>query len=307
LFGKSVLPEGNILMNVATIPTVTLRNGVEMPQIGYGSAMLERGPGLKKTLEVALNEGYRFFDAAPDYENEADVGAALRESGVRREELFVCTKLEDAFHKYEDALKAFDASLKGMGFDYLDLYVIHFPIPKADLYCDAWRALEKLYKDGLVRAIGLSNFHEPHIQKVLENCEILPMVNQLECNPYITVKPLRTYCAKQSIQIINWFPLGGPKVPRIPYPTQDHKVLLEDETLREIGAKYGKTIAQTALRWAVDTGMIPIPKSADPERIRQNRDVFDFSLTSDEIRRIDALDHNRRLGPNADTYNGAED
>jgi diketogulonate reductase-like aldo/keto reductase len=288
-----------------TIPTFTLRNGVEMPQIGYGSAMVNKGPELKKAIEAALEEGYRFFDAAPDYENEAEVGEALRESGVRREELFICTKLEDAFHKYEDALKAFNASLSGMGLDYLDLYVIHFPLPERDLYCDAWRALEKLYKEGLVRAIGLSNFHETHIQKIAENSEFRPMVNQLECNPYLTVKPLRDYCAKQDIRIVNWFPLGGPKIPRVPYPTQDHKVLLKDETLREIGEKYGKTVAQVALRWAVDEGMIPIPKSSNPERIRQNREIFDFSLTPDEIRRIDALDHNRRLGPSGDTYNGA--
>jgi diketogulonate reductase-like aldo/keto reductase len=293
-------------MQKTTIPVFTLQNGVEMPQIGYGSAMLDKGPDLRGAIETALNEGYRFFDAAPDYENEAEVGAALRESGVRREELFICTKLEDAFHKYEDALKAFDSSLKGMGLDYLDLYVIHFPLPKRDLYRDAWRALEKLYKEGLVRAIGFSNFKEPHIRKVLENCEIRPMVNQLECNPYITVDSLRGYCAEQGIRIINWFPLGGPKVPRIPYPTQDHKVLLEDETLRKIGEKYGKSIAQTALRWAVDSGMAPIPKSVLPERIRQNREIFDFSLTREEIKMIDALDHDRRLGPDPDTYDGVD-
>jgi diketogulonate reductase-like aldo/keto reductase len=287
-----------------TIPTFTLHNGVEMPQTGYGTAMLEKGPGLRAAVETALNEGYRFFDTAPDYGNEAEVGAALRESGVPREELFICTKLEDAFHKYDDACRAFESSLKGMGLDYLDLYVIHFPLPMRDLCRDAWRALEKMYKERLVKAVGLSNFQEAHIRKLSENCEIRPMVNQLECNPYMSVAPLRNYCAEQGIRVINWFPLGGPKTPRIPYPTKDHKVLLEDETLRKIGEKYGKSIAQTALRWAVDSGMAPIPKSVAPERIRQNRDIFDFSLTREEIEEIDALDHNRRLGPDPETYNG---
>jgi diketogulonate reductase-like aldo/keto reductase len=250
-----------------------------------------------------LEEGYRFFDMAPFYENEAEVGGILAKCAVPREELFVCSKLESPFHRYDDALKAFDNSLKLTGLDYLDLYLIHFPAPAQNLYCEAWRALEKLYKDGRVRAIGVSNFFEHHLQKVLDVCEIKPMVNELEINPYLTKEADRAFCRKQGVQVVNWFPLGGPRVGLVPYPVENFKVLLEDKVLEEIGGRYNKTTAQIALRWAVDSGIVPIPKASSRERIHENRDIFDFSLTAEELKRLDALNHDRRLGPDPNEYN----
>jgi diketogulonate reductase-like aldo/keto reductase len=190
-----------------------------------------------------------------------------------------------------------------MGLDYLDMYLIHFPMPLRGLYCEAWRAMEKLCKEGLIRAIGVSNFKEHHLRNILDCCEIRPMTNEIECNPYFCVKPLREFCAQNDIRVINWFPLGGPREPLVPYPVKEYKVLLDDELLVAIGKKYDKTTAQIALRWAIDCGMVPIPKSANPSRIRENREVFDFRLTKEEVDQISALDHSRRFGPDSDTFN----
>lgn len=286
-----------------TIPVIKLANKVKIPTLGYGVAALDKGNNLNGAVHYAVVEGYRFFDTAPLYGNEAEVGTALRSSGLSRGDLFISSKLPNNCHAFDEALKAFDRSLKALGTDYLDMYLIHAPMPLRGLYCEAWRALEKLYKEGRVNVIGLSNFNIVHLQKIFETAEIRPMTNELECNPYRSIVPLRTFCSDNGIRVINWFPLGGPQKPLIPYPTNDYKVLMEDKLLFEIGKKYGKTTAQIALRWAIDSNMIPIPKSAHPSRIRQNRDIFDFSLTADEIKQIDALNHDRRLGPDFDTYN----
>lgn len=288
------------------IPDITLSNGVSMPAMGFGVAGLGTGPQFYTAMESALENGYRFFDTAPFYENEGEVGQVLRTCGVPREELFIATKLPNACHAYEDTLKAFDAALKNMGLDYLDLYMIHFPMPMLGLYQEAWRAMEKLYHEGLIRAIGVSNFQEHHLQKIFETCEIKPHTNELECNPYLTVRPLCNFCRDNGIRVINWFPLGGPREPLVPYPMEHFKVLLEDPVLREIGANHGKSTAQIALRWAVQNGIVPIPKSENPVWVRQNREIFDFSLTDEELARIDALDHDRRLGPDPNTFDDME-
>ena len=287
---------------MAIIPTVKLNNGVEMPQLGFGVAGLGNGPEFRAALDNALENGYRMFDTAPFYENEAETGELLRSCGVKREELFIVTKLPNACHAYEDTLKAFEAARKNMGLDYIDQFLIHFPVPSVGKYHEAWRAMEKLYRDGVVRSIGVSNFQEKHLNKILETGTIVPQVNELECNPYLSVRPLRQFCAEKGIRVVNWFPLGGPRNPLVPYPTDDFKVLIDDPVMIEIGAAHGKTSAQVALRWAVQNDITPIPKSANPARIRQNTEIFDFVLTDEEMARIDALDHDRRLGPEPDLF-----
>lgn len=257
-------------------------------------------------MDTALENGYRLFDTAPFYENEGEVGQVLRGCGIPRSELFIATKLPNACHAYEDALKAFDTALKNMGLDYLDLYMIHFPMPMLGLYQEAWRAMEKLYRDGLIRAIGVSNFQEHHLNKLFETCEIKPHTNEIECNPYLTVRPLCDFCRDNGIRVINWFPLGGPKNPLVPYPVDHFKVLLDDPVINKIGEKYQKSAAQVALRWAVQNGIVPIPKAESPLWIRQNREIFDFTMTPDELAQIDALNHNRRLGPDPNTFDDME-
>lgn len=285
-----------------TIPSVTLANGVKMPSIGFGVAGLDNGPELKAALNAALAEGYRMFDTAPFYGNEAETAQFLLESGIPREELFIVTKLPNACHAYEDTIRAVEESLERMKLDYLDMYLIHFPVPSVGKYCEAWRAMEKLYKDGKIRAIGVSNFQEKHLDTLLASCEIVPMTNELECNAYLTIKPLRKYCEEKNIRVINWFPLGGPSQPLVPYPVADFPILREEPIVNSIGEKYGKTPAQVLLRWAVDGGMVPIPKSCNPGRIHQNRDIFDFALTAEELEQIDSLNYDRRFGPDPDTF-----
>lgn len=288
------------------IPNISLSNGVQMPAVGFGVAGLGNGAEFYSAIQCAVENGYRFFDTAPFYGNEAEVGQALRSCGISREKLFISTKLPNACHAYEDTRKAFFTALENMGLDYLDLYMIHFPMPMVGLYHEAWAAMEKLYEEGLVRAIGVSNFQEPHLQKIFETSEVVPHINELECNPYLAIRTLRDFCSKHGIRVINWFPLGGPREPLVPYPTSDFKVLLDDPLLLEVGKKYKKSAAQIALRWAVQNDIVPIPKSEEPLRIRQNCELFDFELTQEELASIEALDHGRRLGPDPNTFDDME-
>ncbi len=273
-----------------------------MPRLGFGVAGLGNGVEFRIAMDAALSTGYRMFDTAPFYGNESEVGEVLRGCSVPRDELFISTKLPNACHAYEDTLKAFEAALQNMGLDYLDLFLIHFPMPMLRLYHEAWRAMEKLYKIGLIRAIGVSNFQEQHLNKIFDTCEIKPHANEIECNPYLTVRTLCNFCRKNDIRVINWFPLGGPREPLVPYPVDNFKVLLEEPVLIDIGKKYEKSAAQIALRWAVQNEITPIPKSVNPIRIRQNTEIFDFTLTLEEMSKIDALDHARRLGPDPNTF-----
>ena len=284
------------------IPTWTLSNGVKMPQIGFGVAALGNGSTFYKVMDCAIETGYRFFDTAPFYENEAEVGDVIRNCGIKREEFFIATKLPNACHAYADTLKAYDDALRHMKLDYIDLFMIHFPVPSVGKYTEAWGAMEKLYREGRVRAIGISNFQEPHIQKILDSCEVVPHTNELECNPYLTVRSLRDFCAAHGIRVINWFPLCGPKDPLVPYPVDNFKVLIEDPVLLRIGSRHNKSSAQVALRWAVQSGLVPIPKSSNPARILQNTQIFDFALTEAEMLEIDSLNHDRRLGPEPDLF-----
>lgn len=293
---------------MAIIPTVKLNNGVDLPVVGYGVAGLQKGPILQNAVKCALDEGYTFFDTAPLYGNEAEIGAALRESGYKREDYFLSDKLPNNCHAYNDAINAFHKSRELLGVDYLDQYLIHHPMPMYGKYCEAWKALEDLHEQGYIRVIGLSNFKENHIDKILANCNIAPATNELECNPYFTIKPLRDHCAKNGIRVITWFPLGGPLVPPNPIPlrAEDFLKMLEDKVLVEIGEKYGKSPAQIALRWHVESGMTPVPKSGNPKRIHENIDIFDFELTKEEMARIDAMNIDRRLGPDPEYYDELE-
>jgi len=288
-------------MNTLGVSWVTLNNGVKMPQFGLGVVFLEPGEMMRTAVGAAVDAGYRLFDNAAFYGNEAAVGDALRSTGIDRKELFISTKLRNSQHRYEEALKAFDLSMKTLGVDYLDLYLIHWPCPEYDLYREAWRALEHLYAAGYVRAIGVSNFHVPQLEAILSMCEVRPVVNQLECNPYLSIAPLRQYCQDHEIWPEAWFPLGGPAV-KLKGDAPD-KVLLDDPLLAAVGEKYEKTPAQIVLRWEIQSGIITIPKSARPERIRQNIDIFDFELSPEDMAAIDGLNYDRRVGPDPETCN----
>lgn len=272
--------------------TVTLHNGVKMPGFGLGVFKVEEGQELVAAVKAAIRHGYRSIDTAAVYQNEAGVGTAIREaleeSLVKREELFVTSKLWNADQGYDSALAAFDATMDKLGLDYLDLYLIHWPVKGK--YKESWRALETLYREGRVKAIGVSNFQIHHLQDVMEGAEIKPMVNQVEFHPRLTQKELLQFCREQGIQLEAWSPLMQGE-------------LLNDPMLQEIGAKYGKTVAQVILRWDLQHGVITIPKSTKEARIIENASIYDFSLSEEEMNRIDGLNEDRRVGPDPDNFN----
>ncbi|WP_059104829.1 aldo/keto reductase [Shouchella shacheensis] len=262
---------------------VTLNNGVNMPQLGFGVWQVEdekATPAVAKALEV----GYTSIDTAMIYRNEAGVGKAIKDSGMPREKLFVTTKVWNADQGYENTLKAFDESLKRLGTDYVDLYLIHWPTPEFDDYVDTYKALERLYNDGRVKAIGVCNFEIEHLQRLLDECEVKPVLNQVECHPYFAQNELKDFCAKHDIFVEAWSPLdqGGD--------------VLKDEDVKTIAEAHGKTNAQVVLRWHLQNNTIVIPKSVTPSRIEENFDVFDFELTAEEMKIIDGLDQNARKG-----------
>ncbi|UUI04079.1 aldo/keto reductase [Oceanobacillus jeddahense] len=262
---------------------ITLNNGLEMPQLGFGVWKVENQEAIP-AVEHALKSGYRSIDTAKVYGNEAGVGQAIVNSGVPREEIFLTTKVWNADHGYEETLKAFDASLERLGTDYVDLYLIHWPTPEYDQYIDTYKALEKIYKDGKAKAIGVCNFEIEHLERLLDECEVVPAVNQVECHPYLQQKELRAFCKEKGIYVEAYSPL------------MNGKDVLKDEALTQIAEKKGKTIAQVILRWHLQSDLIVIPKSVTPSRIEANLDVFDFELSEDEIKTIDALDRNIRSG-----------
>ncbi|WP_086791655.1 aldo/keto reductase [Streptomyces thermovulgaris] len=270
-----------------TVPTVTLNNGVRMPQLGFGVFQV---PDAETTAAVtaALEAGYRSVDTAAIYGNEGGVGKALAASGIARDELFVTTKLWNADQGYDATLKAFDASLSRLGLDYVDLYLIHWPTPARDLYRESWRAIEKLVADGLVRTAGVSNFQPAHLRRLLDSASLVPAVNQIELHPGLQQTELRALHAELGIATEAWSPLAQGAV-------------LSDATITGIAERHGKSPAQVVLRWHLQLGTIVIPKSVTPTRIRENIDVFDFSLTDEEMDAIAALDRGLRTGPDPDT------
>ncbi|MFP4975445.1 aldo/keto reductase [Paenibacillus sp. CN-4] len=277
------------MMNLKS--TAALANGVQMPWVGLGVFQVKEGRDLVEAVKSAVKAGYRSIDTAAIYENEAGVGQGIREAlaqnGLDRKELFVTSKVWNADLGYDETLAAYETSLSRLGLDYLDLYLIHWPV--AGKYKDAWRALEKLYQDGRVRAIGVSNFQIHHLEDLMADAAIQPMINQVEFHPYLTQKELLHFTREHGIQLEAWSPLmqGG---------------LLDQPVLTEIAAAHGKTVAQIILRWDLQNGVITIPKSIKEHRIIENAAIFDFELSSAEMERIDALNQNRRVGPDPDNF-----
>ncbi|WP_089607572.1 aldo/keto reductase [Bacillus cereus] len=268
-----------------------LSNGVEMPWFGLGVFKVEEGPELVEAIKSAIKAGYRSIDTAANYGNEAAVGEGIRAgietTGISREELFITSKVWNADQGYEETIAAYEESLKKLKLDYLDLYLVHWPVEGK--YKDTWRALETLYKEKRVRAIGVSNFQIHHLQDVIKDAEIKPMINQVEYHPRLTQKELQAFCKEQGIQMEAWSPLMQGQ-------------LLDNETLQAIAEKHGKTTAQVILRWDLQNEVITIPKSTKEHRIIANADVFNFELTKEDMEKIDALNQNHRVGPDPDNF-----
>ncbi|AKR38084.1 MULTISPECIES: aldo/keto reductase [Bacillus] len=268
-----------------------LNNGVEMPWFGLGVFKVEDGPELVEAVKSAIKAGYRSIDTAAIYGNEKAVGegirAGIKEAGISREDLFITSKVWNSDQGYETTLAAYEESLKKLELDYLDLYLVHWPVEGK--YKDTWRALETLYKEKRVRAIGVSNFQIHHLQDVMKDAEIKPMINQVEYHPRLTQKELQAFCKEQGIQMEAWSPLMQGQ-------------LLDNETLQEIAEKHGKTTAQVILRWDLQNGVITIPKSTKEHRIIANADIFNFELTKEDMEKIDALNQNHRVGPDPDNF-----
>lgn len=270
--------------------TTTLHNGVKMPWLGLGVFQVKDGDEVVNSVKFALKNGYRSIDTAAAYKNEEGVGQALKEAGIARSELFITSKLWNSEQGYESTLKAFESSLEKLGLDYLDLYLIHWPVPSEGKFKDTWRAMEKLYKQGKIRAIGVSNFKEHHLDELIQDAEVVPMINQVEFHPHLDQKSLRDYCKKHHIQIEAWSPLKQGQ-------------LLDDPTLQKIADKYSKTTAQVIIRWDLQSEVITIPKSVKEQRIAANADVFNFELSQADMDAINGLNKDERVGPDPDTFN----
>jgi diketogulonate reductase-like aldo/keto reductase len=271
-------------MNLSVDSTVELLNGISMPRLGLGVWRSKQGEETENAVAAALQAGYRAIDTASLYENEESVGRAVRASGLPREQVFITTKVWNSEQGYDSTLEAFHRSLERLGTGYVDLYLVHWPVPGK--YKETYRALETLYEEGKVRAIGVSNFLIHHLEDLMGSCRIKPMVNQVEMHPLLTRKPLLEFCKREGIQLESWRPLMNGR--------------LDVPLLQELADKYGKTPAQILIRWHLQLGVVTIPKSVRPERIRENANVFDFRLTREDMERIDGLNEDRRFGADPD-------
>lgn len=262
---------------------VTLNNGLKMPQLGFGVWQVEDNEAAS-AVEKAIQTGCRSIDTAMIYKNENGVGQGIKNSGIKREDLFITTKVWNADQGYDNTIRAFDESLERLGMDYVDLYLIHWPTPEFDDYVDTYKAMEKLYNDGKVKAIGVCNFDVDHLQRLLDECDVKPVLNQIECHPYLAQKEVKEFCAKHDIFVEAWSPLmqGGD--------------VLKDEVVQSIAKKHSKTPAQVVLRWHLDNHSIVIPKSVTPSRIEENFDVFDFELNTEDMQKLNELDRGERKG-----------
>lgn len=273
-----------------TVPTITLNTGAAMPQLGFGVWQVPDEEAVP-AVATAIEAGYRSIDTAAAYQNEEGVGKAIAAAGVPRDQLFVTTKLWNGDQGHDAALRAFDLSLDKLGLDYVDLYLIHWPLPAKDAYVETWKAFEKVYNEGRAKAIGVSNFQISHLRRLFEETDVVPALNQIELHPYLQQEELRAFHAEHGIATEAWSPLasGGD--------------LLEDDTIARIASAHGKTPAQVILRWHLQIGNVVIPKSVTPSRISQNIDVFDFELSEDDLTAIAGLNRNERTGPDPDTFN----
>ncbi|NEY73747.1 aldo/keto reductase [Bacillus mesophilus] len=267
--------------------TTTLHNGVNMPWFGLGVFKVQDGQEAIDSVKAAINNGYRSIDTAAIYRNEEGVGQALKEVDVPREDLFITTKVWNSDQGYATTLEAFESSMQKLGLDYLDLYLVHWPVKGK--YNDTWKALEKLYKDGRVRAIGVSNFHVHHLEDLLAHAEIKPMVNQIEYHPHLNQQEVHDFCKKEGIQLEAWSPLK-------------QGVLLTEPTIVSIAEKHNKSAAQVILRWDLQNGVVTIPKSIKEHRIIENADIFDFELSAEEMETINGLNKNERIGADPDNF-----
>ncbi|MGE8001644.1 aldo/keto reductase [Lysinibacillus sp. NPDC093190] len=272
---------------------VTLNNSLEMPLIGYGVFRVPEGDDLAEAVKTAIARGYRSIDTAQVYRNEESVGrgirAAIDEGLVTREELFVTSKVWNDGLSYEETLVAYDSSLEKLGLDYLDLYLVHWPGIDTN-YVDVYKALEKIYQDGRVRSIGVSNFHVHHLENLLKETSVIPVINQIEFHPHLTQEEVRAYCKEKGIQVEAWSPLMNGS-------------LLEESLIQQLASKYGKTPAQIVLRYDVQHGVVTIPKTMTPARMTENLTVFDFALTEEEMAQLDALNDGLRCGPDPEKFN----
>lgn len=271
------------------VPNLTLNTGAEIPQIGFGVFQVPPDEVIEP-VQAAIEAGYRSIDTAAAYGNEEGVGKAIAESGVRRSDLFVTTKLWNDRQGYDETLKAFDESITKLGLDYVDLYLIHWPAAGQDKYVETWKAFEKLHSEGRVKSIGVSNFQIPHLRRLFEETEITPALNQIELHPNLQQSDLRAFHREHGIVTEAWSPIG------------QGKGLLEDSTLTSLAEKYGKSAAQIVLRWHIQLGNVAIPKSATPARIRQNIEVFDFELADDDMTVLAGLETGKRVGPDPDVF-----
>jgi len=274
---------------MTSVPDLTLNNGVTIPQLGFGVFQIPPDATRKATL-AALEVGYRHVDTAQMYGNEAGVGQAVRDSGLDRGDVFVTSKLNNSFHAYDDALAAFDKSLAELEFDYLDLFLVHWPMPAVGDFVETWRAMEEIYRSGRSKAIGVSNFQPNHLDRLRAETDVLPAVNQVEVHPYFTQTDVRSYGVEHDIVTEAWSPIAQGKV-------------LDDPTIGRIAERYGKTPAQVTLRWHIQRGDVVFPKSATRSRVEENFAIFDFELGDDDMTDISLLDRDERIGPHPDKFN----
>lgn len=272
-----------------TVPRITLNNGVEIPQLGFGVFKVAPADTKRATLD-ALEVGYRHIDTAEMYGNEKEVGEAVAESGLSRDHVFVTSKLNNPFHAHDAALAAFDRTLDALGFDYLDLFLIHWPLPKVGDFVETWMALQEIHASGRARAIGVSNFQPVHIRRLLDQADIVPAVNQIEAHPFLTQDDVRAFDFDNDIATEAWSPLARGAVVR-------------DPLIGAIAARVGKTPSQVTLRWHIQRGDIVFPKSVTRSRIIENFEIFDFELSGADLAAISALNRNERTGPNPDDFN----
>jgi 2,5-diketo-D-gluconate reductase A len=275
---------------VTVVPDIMLNNGNAIPQFGFGVFQIEPDDTFD-AVTTALQAGYRHIDTAEMYGNERQVGDAIAKSGVDRGEVFVTSKLSNACHRPDDARRAFDATLEAIGSDYIDLFLIHWPLPTRydGDYVSTWGTLEEFYRDGRARSVGVSNFQPRHLRRLHTDGEIPPAVNQIEVHPYFTQDGVRAFCGEHQITVEAWSPLAQGRV-------------LGDPTIDEIARRTGKTPAQVVLRWHIERGDIVFPKSVTPQRIRENIDIFDFELSGEDVEAIAALNRNERTGPDPDKF-----
>lgn len=276
-------------MSASAVPSVPLRDGTSIPQIGFGVWQVPADVVTDATL-AAFESGYRHVDTAAVYQNEEGVGEAIRRSGLARDEIYVTTKCWNADQGYDEAMRAFDTSMGKLGIDEVDLYLIHWQCLEVGKYLDTWRALIAIQESGRARSIGVSNFHEPALRRIIDETGVVPVLNQIELHPWLPQTGMREVDASLGIVTESWSPLASGE-------------LLGDPVLAAIGAKHGKSPAQVMIRWHLQLGLVVLPKSVTPARIRENIDVFDFTLDADDLAQIASLESGRRTGPNPDEFN----